>query len=79
MTAAATWRRPRMDDQERQRRDAYERVRASFRLEGQQLRPDEERELEAYFRGEVTLDELTSRAIARFTAAAKTPAGSSET
>lgn len=68
-----------MDEEERQRREAYERVRASFRLEGQQLRPDEERELEAYFRGEVTLEDLTARAIARFSAPAKTPAGSSDT
>lgn len=79
MTAAVTVRRPRMDEEERLRREAYERVRASFRLEGQQLRPDEERELEAYFRGEVTLDELTARAIARFSTAANTPTGSSDT
>lgn len=55
-----------MDEAERERRDAYARVRASFRLEAQALTPDEERELEPYFRGEVSLEEVTRRAIERF-------------
>lgn len=61
-----------MDAAERERREAYARVRASFRLEDQAMTPEEERELEPYFRGEVTLESITERAIARFRV---TPAG----
>lgn len=66
MGSAADTRQAGMDEAERERRDAYARVRASFRLEGQALTPDEERDLEPYFRGEVSLEEVTRRAIERF-------------
>lgn len=66
MGTATGTRHPGMDEAERERREAYARVRASFRLEGQALTPDEERELEPYFRGDVSLEEITRRAIERF-------------
>jgi hypothetical protein len=65
-----------MDDAERERREAYARVRASFRLEDQALTPDEERELEPYFRGDVSLEEITARAVARFRVSDPGPGGS---
>lgn len=55
-----------MDYDESERREACARVRASFALEGLQLTRDEEAVLEPYFRGEISLDELTKREIARW-------------
>lgn len=56
-----------MNQEERERRAAYARVRASSALEGMQLTRDKETALEPYFRGEISLDELTKREITRWT------------
>jgi hypothetical protein len=66
MKAQVAVRQRAVDEEERRRREDYARVRASFQLEGMALTPEEERDLEPYFRGEMTLDELTRRALARF-------------
>jgi hypothetical protein len=52
-----------MDPDERERREAYARVRASLALEGMELTAEEEAALEPYFRGECSLDELTARVV----------------
>lgn len=58
-----------MDHDERDRREAYARVRANFALESMQLTSDEEAAIEPYFRGEISVDELTRRQIERWTIA----------
>lgn len=55
-----------IDAEERERREAYARVRASFALEDLQLTRDEELDLESYLRDGVSLEELTACAVARW-------------
>ncbi|RCV49116.1 antitoxin VbhA family protein [Marinitenerispora sediminis] len=55
-----------MDEERRQREYVRDEAIASARLEGEEVGSETSADLEAYVRGELTLDEVEARTLARY-------------